>query len=157
MVRIFGRNKMYLKNASVIETLGKINTIVFDKTGTITHNASALVQYEGEPFDDEERNLIRSISKQSSHPLSKMITESLQRSEDIPSLKVSDFREVAGMGVEGRINDTFLRVGSLPFLRSKDDGNIIAPATGTQIQAGHRKDGGRTSFGWIRHSPDKRR
>ncbi len=133
MVRIFGRNKMYLKNASVIETLGKINTIVFDKTGTITHNAPALVQYEGDRLDDKERNLIRSISKQSSHPLSKMITESLQRSEDIPSLKVSDFREVAGMGVEGRINDTFLRVGSLPFLRSKDDGNIIAPATGTQI------------------------
>ncbi len=133
MVRIFGRNKMYLKNASVIETLGKINTIVFDKTGTITHNVSALVRYEGEPLDEQQRDQIRSLSKQSSHPLSKIITESLQQNKGSGSLQVSDFRETAGKGLEGKIHDTSLRLGSLAFVRYSDDRDENIPATGTQI------------------------
>ena len=38
ILRILGKKKFYLKNASVIEQLAKINTIIFDKTGTITSN-----------------------------------------------------------------------------------------------------------------------
>jgi Cu+-exporting ATPase len=133
MVRIFGRNKMYLKNASVIETLGKINTIVFDKTGTITHNVSSLVRYEGEPLDEQQFNLILSLSKHSSHPLSKIITESLHQNNKSGSLQVSDFSETAGKGVEGRIDDTLLRLGSLAFVRYSNDKSESVPATGTQI------------------------
>ena len=47
LLRIFGKKKFYLKNASVIEQLSKINTLIFDKTGTITTNEKSEVQYEG--------------------------------------------------------------------------------------------------------------
>ena len=52
-MRIFGKNKLYLKNAGVIESLAKINTIVLDKTGTITQNKSSAVIYEGTPLTSE--------------------------------------------------------------------------------------------------------
>ena len=77
MLRIFGKNKLYLKNAGVIESLAKINTIVFDKTGTITQNKSSKVSYEGTPFTAKELVAIKNITKQSSHPLSKIIASSL--------------------------------------------------------------------------------
>ncbi|HSF44710.1 MAG TPA: heavy metal translocating P-type ATPase metal-binding domain-containing protein, partial [Chitinophagaceae bacterium] len=45
MLSLFGRKKLYLKNSSVIETLAKIDTVVLDKTGTITHHKSSLVYF----------------------------------------------------------------------------------------------------------------
>ena len=59
MLRIFGRNKLYLKNASVIEALAKINAVVFDKTGTITQSQSALVAYHGKPLTETEKIIIK--------------------------------------------------------------------------------------------------
>ena len=78
MLRIFGKNKLYLKNASVIESLAKINTIVLDKTGTITQNKSSKVSYEGTPLTSKELMAVKNITRQSSHPLSKIIASSLQ-------------------------------------------------------------------------------
>ena len=46
-MRIFGRNKFYLKNSSVVEMLAKINSIVFDKTGTITESGKSDIIYSG--------------------------------------------------------------------------------------------------------------
>ena len=55
ILRILGKKKCYLKNASVIEQLAKINTIIFDKTGTITANKETSINYEGlELSEDEE-------------------------------------------------------------------------------------------------------
>src|ERR1019366_4483698 len=73
MLRIFGKNKLYLKNASVIESLAKINTIILDKTGTITQNKSSLVSYEGTPLTSKELMAVKNITRQSSHPFSKII------------------------------------------------------------------------------------
>ncbi len=56
MLRIFGRNKFYIKNALVIERLTEIDTIVFDKTGTITHGSS--ITFIGKKLNDEENRKI---------------------------------------------------------------------------------------------------
>ena len=50
MLRIFGNKNFYLKNALVIEQLAKVDTIVFDKTGTITTNTKSNISYEGESY-----------------------------------------------------------------------------------------------------------
>ena len=116
MVRVFGRNRLYLKNASVIESLAGVDTIVLDKTGTMTHNRSALVSYEGVELDEKRREQIRNVSRQSSHPLSRIIAESLSGGID-SSLAVTDYREVAGKGVEGRVGEAVVRLGSSSFVR----------------------------------------
>jgi Cu+-exporting ATPase len=130
MLRIFGRNKLYLKNASVIEALAKINTIVFDKTGTITQSHAAAVSYEGLPLSDHEQAIIRTISKQSSHPLSKVIYNSIPESpEKLVSLK--EFQEFTGKGLQALADNTYVKMGSSFFV--KDNIPLVTQDTGTAI------------------------
>ena len=136
MLSIFGKKKLYLKNASVIESLGKINTIVLDKTGTITHHHSSLVSFEGALLNDQEKRWIRSVTSHSAHPLSKMIAASLDLSKtdrlDAVSVNADDFatpefsridhlslagyKEITGKGVEALVNDRRVRIGSYDFV-----------------------------------------
>lgn len=109
IIRILGRNKFYLKNTDIIEKLGKVDTIVFDKTGTITQNTKAIVEYEGKRLTDVEQQLVRSLVIQSSHPLSKRILEYLPLSKNS---ETCNFKEVAGKGLEATINGYAIQLGS---------------------------------------------
>ncbi len=130
MLRIFGKNKLYLKNASVIESLAKVNAIVLDKTGTITQNKSSLVSYEGTPLTSRELIAVRSIARQSSHPLSMIIASSLQVESAEPH--VEDFKEHTGKGMEARVNNINVRMGSASFINQFDQGAVCYD-TGTHV------------------------
>lgn len=131
MLRIFGKNKMYLKNANVMESLAKINTVVFDKTGTITQNHSSAVSYDGTPLTERELIAIKNITRQSSHPLSKIISSWLQVKNDRtePVLK---FREYTGKGMEGRVNNIAVKMGSARFINQFNHG-FASYDTGTHV------------------------
>jgi Cu+-exporting ATPase len=130
MLRIFGRNKLYLKNASVIEALAKINTLVFDKTGTLTQTNTADVQYEGPPLSEKEWSIIKTVTRQSSHPLSKIIAASIDTATEIP-LTVSSFQEYSGKGFDAVVQDIPVRMGSAGFIKA---GNaFITQDTGTAV------------------------
>lgn len=131
MVRLFGRNRMYLKNASVIEALGKINTVVFDKTGTITHNQSAVVTYEGTPLSQEELQLICSATRQSAHPLSQLIYRQLRQEGD-RLMPIEQYREYSGNGIEARGGGMHLRMGSSRFINLTDP-SLLSYDTGTHV------------------------
>lgn len=132
MLRIFGKNKLYLKNANVIESLAKINTIVFDKTGTITQGHSSEVIYTGTPLTDKEKSAIKIITGQSSHPLSKIIANNLTaEKEQLP--EADQFKEYAGKGIEGIANNTMVKMGSAVFVEESNP-NIISYDTGTHVQ-----------------------
>jgi len=121
MLRYFGKNKLYLKNASVIESLSRVNTIVFDKTGTLTHVSRASVDYCGVPLTRQERSYIYSLAKDSAHPLSRLVKDHLLRIHTILPFEVKGFKELPGKGTEGIINDKRVRIGSCMFVTGLAD------------------------------------
>jgi Cu+-exporting ATPase len=130
MLRIFGKNKLYLKNASVIEALAKINAVILDKTGTLTQNKSSLVSYEGTPLSPVELMAVKNIASQSAHPLSKMISYSLK--SEVGTQQVQKFKEHAGKGLEATINNVNVKMGSADFINQFDHA-IISYDTRTNV------------------------
>ncbi|MET2985186.1 heavy metal translocating P-type ATPase [Aureibaculum conchae] len=117
MLRILGRKKVYLKNTDVIENLSKVDTLIFDKTGTITNNKSK-ISYQGTPLLVDETIAIKSVLRASNHPLSRMLYDKIDE-ENI--LEVSDFKEVLGKGIEGKVNDLIIKIGSAQFVNAKTE------------------------------------
>jgi P-type Cu+ transporter len=131
MLRIFGKNKLYLKNAGVIEALAKINTIVFDKTGTLTHNDASPVSYEGVPLSNREMAAVKSITRQSSHTLSKIIYAWLPDNKDSACV-LAHFSEYAGKGITAVVNGLDVKMGSAAFINGVEPG-AIPYDTGTHV------------------------
>ncbi len=115
-LRIFGKNKFYLKNTFVIEKLASIDTIVFDKTGTITERGYSHVNFIGFDLTEEEKNLIKSVVANSTHPLSKEIFNYLSSNK---IYSVEKYKENIGQGIEAFINNNKIKIGSEKFVTNK--------------------------------------
>ncbi|RED46047.1 heavy metal translocating P-type ATPase [Seonamhaeicola aphaedonensis] len=114
ILRILGKRKFYLKNANVIEQLAKINTIIFDKTGTITSNKDTSISYEGEVLSSSEETLLKSTLRGSNHPLSRSLYELLSEND---ILTLDKYQEYIGIGIEAQYNNDYIKVGSAPFVK----------------------------------------
>jgi Cu+-exporting ATPase len=110
---ILGKAKFYLKNAGVVMDLARVDALVFDKTGTLTQPDKAEVCFHGEPLSESEKQLIASCLRHSTHPLSQQIFNFLNVSSTLP---VTDFRETSGLGLEGRVNQHLIAIGSSKWL-----------------------------------------
>ena len=107
------KNGILFKNATSLEEAGKIKVIALDKTGTITVGAPKVTDVVEE--NNELLLLAYSLEKQSEHPLSRAIIE-FGEEKGIPSLSVTDFKAVAGNGLEGKINGATVRGGNEAFV-----------------------------------------
>ncbi|PRX57619.1 heavy metal translocating P-type ATPase [Flagellimonas meridianipacifica] len=113
MLRIFGKHKFYLKNTNVIERLAKIDSAIFDKTGTITTTQQDAVFYEGIELTEAEKNMLKTTLRASSHPLSRSLYSILQ-SNDIVTL--DEFQEYEGRGLEAKADQRTIKVGSASYV-----------------------------------------
>lgn len=118
VLRILGHKKFYLKNASVIEQLAKINTIIFDKTGTITANKETSINYDGATLSELEESLLKSTLRGSNHPLSRSLYQILSENNIVT---LDTFEEHLGQGIEAQFNEEHIKVGSAPFVGYKGD------------------------------------
>ena len=117
LLRIFGKQKFYLKNATVIEQLAAINTIIFDKTGTITSNKKSTATYDGITLSKDEELLLKNTLRGSNHPLSRTLYE-LLKEHDIITL--DQFEEHLGKGIEATHKENKIKIGSAGFVGASD-------------------------------------
>tara|TARA_Y100000782_G_C10188470_1_gene268487 strand:+ start:9477 stop:11882 length:2406 start_codon:yes stop_codon:yes gene_type:complete len=133
-IRIFGKHQFYLKNTEVIEKMAGIDTVVFDKTGTLTHSSGVKIEFKGtRSLTEEERVHIRSIVQHSTHPLSKAIYNSMTEK----TIECLNFKETAGQGIYGEIDEVHYQLGSAAFVGEKTE--VLKDQTSSTVYAA--KDG----------------
>ncbi|TLV03351.1 heavy metal translocating P-type ATPase [Dyadobacter luticola] len=115
ILSLFGKNRCYPKNADAVERLSHIDTVVFDKTGTITQSEEADIEFIGETFSEEELVIIKTIASQSSHPLSRMIVAELANVKASKRILV-DYAEVSGAGIQAWWGSKEVRLGSAAWV-----------------------------------------
>ncbi len=120
-------NGVLIKDATSLEQLEKITTLVVDKTGTLTEGKPKLKEIK--PIENIEENkflqLVTTLEYSSEHPIAKAIIEgALDR--EVPLLKVENFNSHSGKGITGQIEDKEVAVGNLKLLHSLDiDVNMV--------------------------------
>lgn len=111
---VFDRNKFYVKNTDAIEQMAAIDTIIFDKTGTISSPSVTGIAFEGF-LTQEEKVLVYSACRNSSHPLSREIVKWLDHIEPIP---VDRYEEKIGEGSITQIGKYTIKIGSARFVNA---------------------------------------
>jgi Cu+-exporting ATPase len=117
-----------IRNAEALETLAKVDTLVIDKTGTLTEGKPkvnrVIVFDQGSSVPtaaQSEGNLIRlaaSVESASEHPLARAIVRAAEE-RNISLASVVDFRATPGGGAEGRVQNDEVWIGALTFLRQQ--------------------------------------
>jgi Cu+-exporting ATPase len=106
-----------IKNAEALEVLEKVNTLVVDKTGTLTEGRPVLVSVTAAQgfSDDEVLRLGASLERASEHPLAEAIVRGAE-DRGIDLLSVGDFLSVTGKGVMGRVDGHDVSLGNAKLL-----------------------------------------
>ncbi|MCK8520945.1 heavy metal translocating P-type ATPase metal-binding domain-containing protein [Aquimarina sp. D1M17] len=112
VLRFFGKHKFYLKNADVIEQMANADTILFDKTGTITVNKKNNIEYHGQPLSYNEEALLKNALRASNHPLSRSLYDTLAEHE---IMTLDEYQEYIGSGIEAKHAENSIKIGSTNF------------------------------------------
>jgi heavy metal translocating P-type ATPase len=112
------QNGVLIKNAEALEKMADVDTLIIDKTGTITEGKPTFDHME--VFSDEysEKDLLQylvSVNANSEHPLAQA-TVTYGKEHDIKILKTKYFNAVTGMGVEGKIKDAEIHLGNIKLM-----------------------------------------
>jgi Cu+-exporting ATPase len=107
-----------VKNAEALEVIERVDTLVIDKTGTLTEGKPQVVTIVSLDEHDETfvLRLAASLERGSEHPLAAAILEAA-KAKSIALAEATEFRSVAGQGVTGRIDDEAAALGNLHFMQ----------------------------------------
>lgn len=108
-----------IKNAEALEILEHIDTIVVDKTGTLTEGKPQVINVISEPGVDESDLIkyVASLERNSEHPLSAAIVDAAKQ-RDIKLSVTSEFQSIAGKGITGSIEGHQIAIGNQALLNN---------------------------------------
>lgn len=115
------QNGILIKSAESLEIAHTINTVVIDKTGTITEGKTQVTDiFTSEKFtQDKLLQLCATIEKNSEHPLADAILKKAQEKE-IKLLNATDFEALNGLGIKAKVEDRLFYIGNKKLLDSKN-------------------------------------
>ena len=120
-----------IKNAEALERFEKVDTLIVDKTGTLTEGKPRLVAVLPEPGHDESEilRLAASLERGSEHPLAEAIVRGAEE-RGVGMVEAGDFEAVTGQGVRGTVDGRPVALGNIRLLRDMglDAGPLIAAA-----------------------------
>jgi Cu+-exporting ATPase len=118
---IGAENGILIKGGAVLEAMHDVNTVVFDKTGTVTQNRLVVTQVQPGPGVSEERllSLAASAEQHSEHPVAKAILSSVKE-RALMLEPINQFKAHPGFGIEASWNNHLLRVGNPRFIEESD-------------------------------------
>ena len=108
-------NGILIKDALSLELAQKIDTIVLDKTGTITEGKPKVTDELWSTVDSHLRSILLSIESQSEHPLAEAVVQHLQ---GVPTVPITNFVSVTGQGVRAKVEGEEYFVGNPSFLKA---------------------------------------
>ena len=106
-----------IKKSEILENVQKVDTIIFDKTGTLTYGKlkiSKVINYSN--LEDQKLlQLAASLEAKSSHPISKAF-EGYMSENNVTQLEVSDFENIPGFGIKGKVENEEIMLGNSRLL-----------------------------------------
>ncbi|EYD71439.1 heavy metal translocating P-type ATPase [Limimaricola hongkongensis] len=106
-----------IKNAAALERFAAVDTLVVDKTGTLTEGRPALVEVVAEGMaEDELLGLVAALEAQSEHPLARAIVEGAA-ARGIALSEVESFDSTTGKGISGHVAGRHVAIGNVAMMR----------------------------------------
>lgn len=114
------QNGVLVKNAEALETFSKVDTLIVDKTGTLTEGKPSLTEVIAikNIQKSEILKIAASIEKASEHPLAQAIVQGA-KAKNIELITVDKFKSVTGRGIQGNINGVTYFVGKVDWMTEK--------------------------------------
>lgn len=147
--RVLARQGVYLKRAGLVETLACVDTLVMDKTGTLTSTEAGAVEREALRLSDADRARVAVLAGQSAHPHARRLARELGAGDSGRAAAVTGFVEEAGAGIRGWVEGRVVVVGSLGWLRTN---GVTVDDCGREAERGYgMPEGVRSWMGSVVH------
>ena len=112
------KNGILFKGASFLDAMTKINTLVMDKTGTVTKGVFKIKEIKAIGWDEKEfMKFLMAMEEQSTHPIAKAILEYKDEGADY---EASEVTEIAGKGLKGIVNGKTVLVGNKALMSANN-------------------------------------
>ena len=112
------KNGILFKGASFLDAMTKINTLIMDKTGTVTKGVFKIKEIKAINWEEKEfMKYLMAMEEQSTHPIAKAILEYKADGKDFQASEVS---EIAGKGLKGNVNGKPVLVGNKALMTTNN-------------------------------------
>ncbi len=140
------QNGVLIKNAEALERMNEIDTLIIDKTGTITEgkpSVETVVSVNEDYSNEEVLTYISSLNNESEHPLAEA-TVKYGKSEEVDFLDVTEFESITGKGVKGKVNDQPVWLGNRKIFNEAE----VSLSDETEKEAESYQNSGKT-VSWL--------